>query len=102
MIQAQGYGLDEFSESAKKKIRQACDAPEADIFFLAGGTQTNEVVIYSLLKSYQGVISAETGHINTHEAGAIEFGGHKILTIKQHYGKVNYKDIKKIYSILLG
>ena len=95
MIQAQGYGLDEFSESAKKKIRQACDAPEADIFFLVGGTQTNEIVIYSLLKSYQGVISPETGHINTHEAGAIEFGGHKILTIKQQYGKVNYKDIKK-------
>ena len=69
-----GYGLDPYTESSKEKIRTACNAPDADIFLLVGGTQTNATVIDALLKSYQGVVAAETGHIATHESGAIEFG----------------------------
>ncbi len=84
-----GYGLDEYSESAREKIRLACGVPEADVFFLAGGTQTNAVVIDAVLRSWQGVIAAESGHISTHEAGAIESGGHKVLTLPQRNGKLS-------------
>ncbi len=68
-----GYGADEITASAKERIRNACDAPLAEVEFLVGGTQTNAVVIDSLLKSYQGVITADTGHISVHEAGALRF-----------------------------
>ena len=73
--QLPGYGSDKYCESAKEKIRAACDCPGADIFFMVGGTQTNAVVIDSMLPSYGGVIAAQTGHISDHEAGAIEFHG---------------------------
>ena len=89
-----GYGTDEFSESARQKIRKACNAPNAEIFFLVGGTQTNAVVIGALLKSYEGVIAADSGHISIHEAGAIEFGGHKVLTLPHHAGKILAGDVK--------
>ena len=61
LLHTAGYGTDEFSESARVKIRKACDAPDADIYFLVGGTQTNATVIGSILRPYQGVIAAETG-----------------------------------------
>ena len=77
MEQTVGYGSDEYSISAKNKIRLACNAPDADIYFLIGGTQTNATLIDCLLKPYEGVIATETGHISVHEAGAIEFGGLK-------------------------
>ena len=91
-----GYGLDPYTESAKEKIRTACNAPDADIFLLVGGTQTNATVIDALLKSYQGVVAAETGHIATHESGAIEFGGHKVLTLPQKDGKIRAAQIEKM------
>ena len=65
-----GYGSDSYCSSAREKISKACECPEADVYFLIGGTQTNAVVISTLLKSYEGVITAATGHINIHEAGA--------------------------------
>ena len=80
LVKTQGYGLDPFSDSAREKIRVACHCPQADIHFLIGGTQTNATVIDALLDSYQGVLSSDEGHINVHESGAIEFGGHKVLT----------------------
>lgn len=89
-----GYGGDRYCESAKEKIRAACEAPEAEIFFLTGGTQTNAVVIDGLLRSYQGVLSADTGHIAVHEAGAIEYTGHKILPLPHREGKISAKQIK--------
>ena len=89
-----GYGLDTYSESAREKIRAACRAPEADVFFLTGGTQTNAVMIDALLRSYQGVIAAETGHISVHEAGAIEFGGHKVFTLEHTDGKISAESIQ--------
>lgn len=84
-----GYGNDRYCESAKEKIRKACGCEEAEIFFLMGGTQTNMLVISSLLKSYEGVVAAQTGHVSLHEAGAIEHSGHKVLTIPGHEGKID-------------
>ena len=81
-----GYGFDKYTESAKEKIRKACGCPEAEIYLLGGGTQTNAVVIASMLNRYEGVIAAETGHVNGHEAGAIEYTGHKVLALPQVNG----------------
>lgn len=91
-----GYGSDCYCEAAKAKIREACNAPAAEIFFLVGGTQTNATVIDAMLKSYQGVIAASTGHISVHEAGAIEFGGHKVLTLPHHNGKISASQIRAL------
>ena len=88
LIQQPGYGNDCWCESAAEKIRLACNAPEADVHFIVGGTQTNAVVIGTMLAPYEGVIAAETGHINVHEAGAIEYTGHKVLPLPQHEGKI--------------
>ncbi len=93
-----GYGNDVYSESARGKIRKACNAPDADVFFLAGGTQTNAVIIDSVLRSYQGVIAAKTGHISAHEAGAIEYGGHKVLEIEGRDGKITAADIRSLIT----
>ena len=94
MAKSAGYGFDEYSESAKEKIRNACSVPEADIFFLAGGTQANAVMIDALLRPYQGVISAQSGHINVHEAGAIEAGGHKVFALSHQNGKITADSIQ--------
>lgn len=88
-----GYGGDHYSQSAARKIAKACDCPHAEVFFLSGGTQTNQVVIDSVLQPYQGVIAPETGHISVHEAGAIEFTGHKVLTLPHQDGKISATDV---------
>ena len=88
-----GYGEDKFSKSAKQKIAAACATDAKDIFFLVGGTQTNAVVIATMLKDYEGVIAAQTGHINVHEAGAIEHTGHKVLPLPARLGKINAQDL---------
>ena len=82
------YGFDEYSERAKQKIREACGLPDAQIFFLTGGTQTNATTIDSMLYKYEGVICVGSGHINVHEAGAVEFTEHKIITLPDHQGKL--------------
>ena len=89
-----GYGFDAYSASAREKIREACRAPEAEVFFLVGGTQTNATVIDALLRSYQGVIAADTGHISTHESGAIEHSGHKVLTLPGQNGKLSAEAVR--------
>lgn len=76
-----------------RRSAPACGAPNAEIHFLVGGTQTNATVIDALLRSYEGVIAADTGHISVHEAGAIEFGGHKVLTLPQENGKITASQI---------
>ena len=88
------YGFDEYSESARKKIREACGKPEARVHLLSGGTQTNATVLAAILAPYEGVISATTGHIDGHEAGAVELTGHKVLTIPSHYGKILASDLR--------
>jgi len=90
-----GYGSDRYCESAKEKIRKACECEAADIYFLTGGTQTNQIVIDSMLNPYEGVIAAESGHINIHEAGAIEFTGHKVLGLPQKDGKLSAEVLAK-------
>ena len=92
--QLPGYGMDPYCESAKAKIRAACGAPEADVFFLVGGTQTNSTIIAAMLADYEGVVSAETGHIGVHEAGAVEYTGHKVLTIPSHHGKIDTGELE--------
>ena len=96
LVKTPGYGLDDYSKSAKEKIRDACKAPDAEVFFLVGGTQTNVTMIDAILKSYEGVIAADTGHVSVHEAGAIEFGGHKVLTLPHHNGKINVRQIETL------
>ena len=81
--QVSGYGADPFTQSAAAKITDACGTPEAQVYFLAGGTQTNQLVIDTFLQPWEGVIAATTGHVSVHEAGAIEYTGHKVLNIPQ-------------------
>ena len=83
-----GYGADEYTESARKKILAACECPHGDVHFLTGGTQTNATVIAAMLNPYEGVLSASTGHINAHESGAVEYTGHKVLSIPHENGKL--------------
>ena len=89
------YGFDEFSSRAKELICQACGLPEAQVFFLTGGTQTNAMVVDSVLYQYEGVITPDTGHINVHEAGAIEFTEHKVITLPGHEGKLEAQVLDK-------
>lgn len=93
-VPASGYGTDAFSEAAREKIRAACGAPEAEIYFLAGGTQANAAVLTAMLKPWQGAVAAETGHVSVHEAGAIEAGGHKVLTLPSRDGKLRADDLR--------
>ena len=90
-----GYGTDEYCAAARKKIRDACSCPEAAVYFLMGGTQTNATVIGALLRPYQGVVAAETGHICLHEGGAIEHGGHKVLPLPQKEGKLSAAEVER-------
>ena len=89
-----GYGLDQYSTSAIERIREACECPGAEVKLLVGGTQTNAVVIDAILRSYQGVIAPDSGHIAIHEAGAIERGGHKVLAIPSLQGKISAEQVE--------
>lgn len=88
-----GYGSDEYSVQAREAIREACGAPDALVQFLVGGTQTNATVLDALLRRHEGVLCAETAHINVHESGAVEHSGHKVLTLPSHEGKVCPKEV---------
>lgn len=93
--QTPGYGCDPHTERARELIRQACGASQAEVHFLVGGTQTNATVIDGLLRRHEGVLAAESGHINVHEAGAIEAAGHKVLTLPSHEGKVRAEEVDR-------
>ena len=88
LVQTCGYSLDPYCADAAALIRDLCHAPEADVHFLVGGTQTNLVVLDALLASYESVIAAHTGHVNVHETGAIEATGHKVCTVHSPDGKL--------------
>ena len=94
MEKVPGYGQDPYCDQAKEKIKAACGCTDGEVYFLVGGTQTNAVVIASMLNRYEGVLSAVTGHVNAHEAGAIEFTGHKVLPLPQKDGKISAADLK--------
>ena len=97
-----GYGVDPYCASAKEKILNACGCPEGDVFFLVGGTQTNAVVIGSLLRRHEGVVAANSGHVSVHEAGAIEYTGHKVLEIGQENGKINAGELRAYMERFYG
>lgn len=92
--QTVGYGGDAYTARAKDLIREACGQPQAEVQFLVGGTQTNATVIDALLARHEGVLGAETAHINVHEAGAIEATGHKVLVLPSHDGKVQADEVE--------
>lgn len=96
--QSLSYGFDQWSESARHKIRTACQCPDAEIFFLVGGTQTNATVIDGVLTGYEGVIAVDTGHINVHESGAVEAFGHKIIILPSHNGKLTADDLRDFHN----
>ncbi len=93
-----GYGVDCFCEDARAKIRTACADETADVYFLVGGTQANATVIDALLKNYEGVVAAVTGHINGHEAGAVEADGHKVLPLPHHLGKIAANELADLLA----
>ena len=93
--QTDGYGMDEWCSKARDLIREACDCPGADVHFLVGGTQTNAAVIAAALRPYEGAISADTGHINVHETGAVEHTGHKVLALPSKDGKITAKQVRR-------
>ncbi len=90
-----GYGQDIYCENAKAKIKNACGRQDVEVELLTGGTQTNQVVISTMLQDHEGVIAADTGHINVHEAGAIEYTGHKVLSLPHKEGKLQPEVLKK-------
>ena len=96
--QSVGYGEDPHCAAAREKIRVAIGRPDAEVHFLVGGTQTNATVISALLKPYQGVLCAESGHINVHETGAIEHGGHKVLALPAEAGKISAAQVDEAFA----
>ena len=102
LIQTCGYGLDPICEEARNLIRTLCAAPESEVHFLVGGTQTNLTVIASLLQPYEAVIAAQTGHVNCHETGAIEATGHKVCTADSPDGKVTPAMVESVLALHAG
>ncbi len=98
MEQTAGYGVDPHCQRASRLIKAKCGRDDIDVHFLVGGTQANLTVISAALRPHQGVISAETGHINTHESGAIEATGHKVLALPAVNGKLTAQDIELCYE----
>ena len=98
MLSTSGYGEDPYCDSAKAKIREYINCPDADIYFLVGGTQTNQTVIDSMLQNFDGVVAAATGHVAVHEAGAIEYSGHKVITLPGHAGKIHADELKQMLA----
>lgn len=95
LVTLPGYGFDEDTDEAKRKIMAACGRDDLQIWFLTGGTQTNMFAISTMLRSCEGVIAADTGHVCGHEAGAIEYSGHKVLTVPNVEGKVTVENLDK-------
>ena len=93
MEQLPGYGADRYCQEAAEKIKAAAKCPQGEVFFLTGGTQTNQIVIDTLLQPYEAVIAADTGHVSVHEAGAIEYSGHKVITLPGRNGKLKASDV---------
>lgn len=93
-----GYGQDDYCKRAAARIKKAIGKDDAVVHFISGGTQTNELVIAATLKNYEGVVAAMTGHINGHEAGAVEYTGHKVLPLPGHEGKIHAAELKQLLA----
>lgn len=96
MEQTSGYGTDRFSENARNSIKKACGREDIHVHLLSSGTQTNLIIIRAGLRPYQGIISADSGHILHLEAGAIEASGHKIIPVKNVDGKIKASDVEAV------
>ena len=90
-----GYGKDGCCQRAAELVREACAAPDAAVHFMVGGTQANTTILSAMLRPHEGVITAETGHIATHETGAIEATGHKVLTLVGEAGKLSARQVEE-------
>ncbi|GEQ05059.1 low specificity L-threonine aldolase [Staphylococcus gallinarum] len=99
MVQESGYGTDSYTKQAQERIKEVIGLPTAEVQLLTGGTQTNQIVIDTMLEPYQGVLAADTGHISTHEAGAIEFTGKKVLTLPSSNGKLSAESVKDYIEV---
>lgn len=97
--QTVGYGLDPYCQQAAESIRRRFHCPEAAVHFLVGGTQTNATVIAAALRPYEGVLCAETGHINIHETGAIEASGHKCLALPPQEGRITARQVRDAVAL---
>lgn len=93
-----GYGTDDYCKNAVERIRQLCDAPQADVHFIVGGTQVNKTAIGAFLRSWEAVITADTGHIQGHEAGAVENNGHRLMLVSTPDGKLRPEQIARLCS----
>lgn len=102
MEPVRGYGNDRFCASAAEKIKKAFKCPNAQVEFLVGGTQTNQIVISSMLGPTEGVVSASTGHVNAHESGAIEVTGHKVMALPHHDGKLCAQEVRSYFELFYG
>ena len=99
MDQTPGYGEDAICDAARDRIRELCGAPNADVQFLVGGTQANFTMLAAALRSYQGVVAAETAHIAVHETGAVEATGHKVITLPQREGKITAAQVDEYCAL---
>ena len=90
-----GYGFDRYTQSAGEKIKEACGCPDAEVELLVGGTQTNAIVISTMLRDWEGVIAADSGHVSVHESGAIEYTGHKVIELPAENGKLTAGGVRK-------
>lgn len=97
-LKTPGYGTDDLCTAAKEKIAQACGRSDVQVEFLTGGTQTNAIVIATMLHDHEGVVAATTGHVNCHEAGAIEYSGHKVMELPQYLGKLHAEDVDRMIT----
>lgn len=96
--QTKGYSEDDYCASARAKIKECCGHEDIDVHFLVGGTQTNLTVIAAALRTYQGVLAAETAHINVHETGSIESCGHKVIVLPSKDGKITARQVEDYYQ----
>lgn len=97
-----GYGNDVHTKNAEQLIKDACNAPESDVYFLMGGTQANKTIIATMLKPYEAVIAPQTGHISLHEVGAIEYTGHKVIELEGKNGKLEAQSVRKYLEVFYG
>lgn len=96
LTQQNGYGLDVYSQNAARLIKEKCENPNAAVHFVSGGTQANLIVISAFLRPHESVVAAQTGHIFTNEAGAIEATGHKVHGVETSDGKLRPQDIQNV------
>ena len=94
--QTPGYGEDHYCAEAAELIRKACNAPDMAVHFLVGGTQANLTVIDAALRPHQAAVSADLGHINSHETGAVEATGHKVMALPSVDGKITAEQVAKM------